>query len=150
VFFLGSNTWFPLTIVATDVWKEFGFATIIYLAALTSIDPTLYEAARIDGANRWKQTLQVTLPGIAPIIVLLAVLSLGNVLNAGFEQIFMLYSPSVYESGDIIDTLLYRIGFLDAQFGVATAVGLFKSVIAAALIGLSYALAYRLAGYRIF
>jgi len=150
VFFLGSNTWFPLTIVATDVWKEFGFATIIYLAALTSIDPTLYEAARIDGANRWKQTLQVTLPGMAPIIVLLAVLSLGNVLNAGFEQIFMLYSPSVYESGDIIDTLLYRIGFLDAQFGVATAVGLFKSVIAAALIGLSYALAYRLAGYRIF
>ncbi|MFC3803837.1 ABC transporter permease [Cohnella sp. GCM10012308] len=150
VFFLGDNSWFPLTLVVTDVWKEFGFATIIYLAALTSIDPTLYEAAIIDGANRWKQTLHVTLPGITPIIILLGVLSLGNVLNAGFEQVFMLYSPSVYESGDIIDTLLYRIGFVDAQFGVATAVGMFKSVIAAFLIGMSYWLAYRLAGYRIF
>ncbi len=150
VFFLGDNSWFPFTLVFTDVWKEFGFATIIYMAALTSIDPTIYEAAIIDGANRWKQTLHVTLPGITPIIILLGVLSMGNVLNAGFEQVFMLYSPSVYESGDIIDTLLYRVGFVDAQFGVATAVGLFKSVIAALLIGTSYWLAYRLAGYRIF
>ncbi|GBG06458.1 protein lplB [Paenibacillus agaridevorans] len=150
VFFLGDNSWFPFTLVITDVWKEFGFATIIYMAALTSIDPTIYEAAIIDGANRWKQTFHVTLPGITPIIILLGVLSMGNVLNAGFEQVFMLYSPSVYESGDIIDTLLYRVGFVDAQFGVATAVGLFKSVIAALLIGTSYWLAYRLAGYRIF
>lgn len=150
VFFLGDNRWFPFTLVLTDVWKEFGFATIIYMAALTSINPTIYEAAIIDGANRWKQTLHVTLPGITPIIILLGVLNLGNVLNAGFEQVFMLYSPSVYESGDIIDTLLYRVGFVDAQFGVATAVGLFKSVIAAFLIGSSYWLAYRLAGYRIF
>jgi len=149
-FFLGSNTWFPITLVVSDVWKEFGFATIIYLAALTSIDPTIYEAARIDGANRWKQTLHVTIPGIAPIVILLAVLSLGNILNAGFEQVFILYSPSVYESGDIIDTMLYRIGFVDAQYGVATAVGLFKSVIAALFIVVSYWLAYRLAGYRIF
>lgn len=136
--------------VVSDVWKEFGFSTIIYLAALTSVDPTTYEAARIDGANRWKQTLHVSIPGIAPIIILLAVLSLGNILNAGFEQVFMLYSPSVYESGDIIDTMLYRIGFIDAQYGVATAVGLFKSVIAALFIVVSYWLAYRLAGYRIF
>ncbi|MBP1994507.1 ABC transporter permease [Paenibacillus eucommiae] len=150
IFFLGSNTWFPFTLVFTDVWKEFGFATIIYMAALTSIDPSIYEAAYIDGANRWKQTLHVTLPGITPIIVLLGVLNLGGILNAGFEQVFMLYSPSVYDSGDIIDTMLYRIGFVDAQYGVATAVGLVKSVIAAALIGISYWLAYRLAGYRIF
>jgi len=150
IFFLGDNSWFPFTLVITDVWKEFGFATIIYMAALTAIDPTIYEAAIIDGANRWKQTFHVTLPGITPIIILLGVLSMGNVLNAGFEQVFMLYSPSVYESGDIIDTLLYRVGFVDAQFGVATAVGLFKSVIAAMLIGTSYWLAYRLAGYRIF
>jgi len=150
VFFLGDNSWFPFTLVITDVWKEFGFATIIYMAALTAIDPTIYEAAIIDGANRWKQTFHVTLPGITPIIILLGVLSMGNVLNAGFEQVFMLYSPSVYDSGDIIDTLLYRVGFVDAQFGVATAVGLFKSVIAAMLIGTSYWLAYRLAGYRIF
>ncbi|WP_238178007.1 ABC transporter permease [Paenibacillus contaminans] len=149
-FFLGSNAWFPFTLVISDIWKEFGFATIIYLAALTAIDPTIYEAAYIDGANRWKQTLHITLPGIAHIVVLLGVLSLGNVLNAGFEQVFILYSPSVYQSGDIIDTLLYRIGFVDAQYGVATAIGLMKSMIAALLIGLSYWLAYRLAGYRIF
>ncbi len=150
VFFLGSNRWFPFTLVISDVWKEFGFATIVYLAALTGINPALYEAANIDGASRWKQTLHVTLPGMLPIIVLMGVLSLGNVLNAGFEQVFILYSPSVYESGDIIDTMLYRIGFLDAQYGVSTAVGLFKSVISTILITTSYWLAYRFAGYRIF
>jgi putative aldouronate transport system permease protein len=150
IFFLGSVDWFPITLVVTDTWKEFGFATIIYLAALTAIDPTIYEAAYIDGANRWKQTWHVTLPGIAPTIILLSVLSLGNILNAGFEQVFMLYSPSVYQSGDIIDTLLYRIGFQDAQYGVATAVGLFKSAIGTVLIAVSYWMAYRFAGYRVF
>jgi putative aldouronate transport system permease protein len=150
IFFLGSNSWFPFTLVLSDVWKEFGFATIVYLAALTPIDPSLYEAAYMDGANRWKQTLHVTLPGIAPIIVLLALLSLGNVLNAGFEQVFMLYSPQVYESGDIIDTLVYRIGFQDFQYGVSTAVNLFKSVISMLLIVISYRLVYKIANYRIF
>ncbi|MBP1994528.1 ABC transporter permease [Paenibacillus eucommiae] len=150
IYFLGSNTWFPFTVIVSDVWKEFGFATIIYLAALTSIDPSLYEAAYIDGANRLKQTQHVTLPGIAPIMVLLALLSLGNVLNAGFEQIFILYNPQVYHSGDIIDTLVYRIGFLDAQYGVSTAVNLFKSVISMILIIVSYRLVYKFANYRIF
>ncbi|RED65214.1 ABC transporter permease [Cohnella phaseoli] len=150
VFFLGNNDWFPFTLVLSDVWKEFGFATIVYLAALTSIDPTLYEAAYIDGANRWKQTLHVTIPGMVPIIVLLSVLSLSNVLNAGFEQVFILYSPSVYQSGDIIDTLLYRVGFVEAQYGVSTAVSLFKSFIGMILIATSYGLAYRYANYRIF
>ncbi len=150
IFFLGSNQWFPFTLVISDVWKEFGFATIVYFAALTGINPALYEAANIDGASRWKQTIHVTLPGMLPIIVLMGVLSLGNVLNAGFEQVFILYSPSVYESGDIIDTMLYRVGFLDAQYGVSTAVGLFKSVISTILITTSYWLAYRFASYRIF
>ncbi|RAV21402.1 ABC transporter permease [Paenibacillus contaminans] len=150
IFFLGSNNWFPFAIVASDVWKEFGFATIIYLAALTSIDPTQYEAAYVDGAGRWKQTWHITIPGIASTILLLAVLSLGNILNAGFEQIFMLYSPQVYESGDILDTLVYRIGFVEAQYSVSTAVGLFKSVISLVLIVTSYRLAYVYANYRIF
>ncbi|MDF2670093.1 MAG: protein lplB, partial [Paenibacillus sp.] len=97
VFFLGNNQWFPYVLVLSDVWKEFGFSTIVYLAALTSIDPTQYEAALMDGANRWRQTWHVTLPGMRPIIVLLATLSLGNVLNAGFDQVFNLYSPIVYE-----------------------------------------------------
>lgn len=86
--------------------KSFGFGTVVYLAALTGIDPTLYEAAAVDGARRWKQTLHITLPGIAPTIILMSVLSLGNVLNAGFDQIYNLYSPLVYETGDIIDTFV--------------------------------------------
>lgn len=150
IYFLGDNRWFPFTLVLSDVWKEFGFATIVYLAAITSIDPSLYEAARVDGANKRRQVWHVTLPGMRPIIILLATLSLGNVLNAGFEQIFNLYSPQVYDSGDIIDTLVYRIGLVDAQYGVATAVGLFKSVISLAMISISYRLAYKYANYRIF
>lgn len=150
IFFLGDNRWFPNTMILTDVWKEFGYGTIIYLAALTSINPNLYEAAQIDGASRWRQTLHVTLPGMQMVIVLLMVLNLGNLLNAGFDQIFNMYSPMVYESGDILDTFVYRIGLLDAQFGVATAVGLFKSVIALVLVSVSYYIAYKVADYRIF
>jgi len=150
IFFLGDNRWFPFTIVITDVWKDFGFSTIVYLAAITGINPALYEAAVIDGASRLKQTWHVTLPGMVPVIVLLATLSLGQVLNAGFDQIFNLYSPVTYESGDIIDTLVYRIGLVNFQFSVATAVGLFKSVISLIFISASYYLAYRFANYRIF
>ncbi|WP_407944925.1 ABC transporter permease [Paenibacillus cymbidii] len=150
IFFLGSNAWFPSTMVVSHVWKEFGFATVVYLAALTSINPSLYEAAVIDGANRWKQTLHITLPGMVPIILLMTTLSLGNVLNVGFDQIFNLYSPSVYQSGDIIDTLVFRIGLQNAQYGVATAVGLFKSVVSLLLISTAYAVSYRMANHRIF
>jgi len=150
IYFLGDNSWFRPVLVLSDVWKEFGFNTIVYLAALTGINPSLYEAAIVDGAGRWKQTLNVTLPGMMPIIVLTMTLALGNVLNAGFDQVFNLYSPQVYETGDIIDTFVYRIGLVDAQYGVATAVGLFKSVVSFAFISVSYYLAYRFANYRIF
>lgn len=150
VFFLGDNKWFPFTMVFSETWKEFGYGTIIYLAAITGIDPNLYEAARMDGANRWKQILNITIPGMKTVIVVLMVLSLGNLLNAGFDQIFNLYSPPVYQSGDIIDTFVYRIGLLDAQFGVATAVGLFKSLVSFTFISVSYYFAYRFADYRIF
>lgn len=150
IFFLGNNNWFPFTIVITDVWKDFGFGTIVYLAALAGISPSLYEAAVIDGANRWRQTWHITLPGMRMVIVLLATLSLGQILNAGFDQIFNLYSPIVYQSGDIIDTLVYRMGLIDYQYSIATAVGLFRSVISLLLISASYYLAYRFANYRIF
>ncbi|WP_054027719.1 ABC transporter permease [Bacillus sp. FJAT-28004] len=150
LFFLGNDKLFPYVLVVTDVWKEFGFGTIVYLAALTSINPTLYEAAIMDGAGRWKQTIHVTLPGMLPIIVLLATLGLGGVLNAGFDQVFNLYNPLVYRTGDILDTFVYRLGLIDAQYAVATAVGLFKSVVSLIFVGASYWLAYRLAGYRIF
>jgi putative aldouronate transport system permease protein len=150
IFFLADNRWFPAVLILSDVWKEFGFSTIVYLAAITSVNPTLYEAAVMDGANRWKQTRHITLPGMMPIIVLMVTLSLGNVLNAGFDQVFNLSNPLVYESGDILDTMIYRIAFNDAQYGVATAVGLFKSVVSFLLISVSYWLAYRFANYRIF
>lgn len=150
ILFLGSNRVFRGTMIVTDVWKTFGWTSIIYLSALTGINQELYESAMIDGANRWKQTLHVTLPGIAPTVILLACLNLGNVLNAGFEQILVLYSPVVYETGDILDTYLYRTGLIDAQFSLATAVGLLKSVVGFVLIALSYKLANRYAGYTIF
>lgn len=150
IFFLGSNHWFPFVLISSDVWKEFGFSTIVYLAALTSINPSLYEAAYVDGANRWKQTIHITLPGILPIIILMATLSLGNVLNGGFDQVFNLYNPTVYHSGDILDTLIYRIGFLNTDYSVATALGVFKSVVSFAMISTSYWVAYRFANYRIF
>ena len=117
---------------------------------MTGIDPGLYEAAKIDGANRWQQIWHVTLPGIRIVIVLMTVLSLGNVLNAGFDQIFNLYSPPVYASGDILDTFVYRIGLLDAQFGVATAVGLFKSIISFVFVSVSYLAAFKFADYELF
>jgi len=150
IFFLGDPTWFPISMVITDTWKNFGFGTIVYMAALTGIDPTYYEAAIVDGAGRWKQMVNVTLPSIMPVVVLMTVLSLGSVLNAGFDQIFNLYSPAVYSTGDIIDTLVYRLGLLQSQYGVSAAVGLLKSVVSFFLITLSYKLADKYAGYRIF
>lgn len=150
IFFFGNEFWFRVMIVVSDVWKEFGFSTIVYLAALTGINPALYEAAAMDGANRWKRTIHITLPGILPVIVLMSTLSLGNILNAGFDQIFNLYNPMVISSSDIIDTYVYRIGLIQAQYGLATAIGLMKSLIGFVLIVLSYRLAYRYANYRIF
>ena len=148
--FLGSNTWFVPTLVATNLWQGVGWSTIIYLAALTNVDPQLHEAAAIDGASRWQRVWHVTLPGISSTIVLLACLALGNVLQAGFDQVFMLYNPAVYASGDILDTYVYRVGLISAQYSVAGAIGLFKSVMGFILIVIAYYLADRFAGYSIF
>ena len=150
IFFLGSNRWFQFTVITTHLWKEVGWGTIIYLAALTGIDENLYAAAAIDGASRVQQSWYVTIPGISHVIVLLGVLSLGQALHAGFDQIFNLYSPVVYETGDIIGTFVYRVGLLEAQYSVAAAVGLFQSVVSLVLISVSYWLAVRYADYRIF
>ncbi len=150
VFFLANPRAFPFVLVVTDVWKNAGYGTIIYLAAITAIDPALYEAAIMDGANRFKQVRHITLPGMSAIIVLMATLSLGNVLNAGFEQVLTLYSPIVYSTGDIIDTFVYRLGLVNNQYGVATAANLFKSVISFAFIVTGYWLAYKFADYTVF
>jgi putative aldouronate transport system permease protein len=150
IFFLGSNRHFRSTVVAVDVWKGFGWNSIIYLAALMGINMDLYEAAQIDGANRLRKVWHVTLPGILPTIILLSTLALGNVLNAGFEQILMMYNPAVYRTGDILDTFVYRSGLLETQFSLASAVGMMKSICGCVMVVLSYWLVARFSDYRVF
>lgn len=134
----------------TEIWKEFGYNAVIFLAALTGINPNLYEAASIDGAGRLRSTWHVTLPGIMSTVVVIGVLGLGNVLNAGFDQIYNLYNPMVYSTGDIIDTWVYRMGLINLQFSLGTTAGLLKSVISFVLIVISYLMAYKFADYRVF
>jgi len=150
IYFLGNPTVFPWVLIGSEVWKEFGFEAIIYLAALTAINPSLYEAAEMDGANRFQKMRYISIPGIAPTIILLASLSIGSVLSAGFDQIFNLYSPIVYTTGDVIDTYVYRVGLIQGQYSLGTAVGLLKTVISLILIGISYLAAKKFANYRIF
>lgn len=150
IFFLGDGNWFRAIVVVSDAWKEFGFGTIVFLASLAAINPALYEAAEVDGANRWHQTMFITIPALIPITIVVGTLSLGNILNAGFDQIFNLYNALVFDKGDIIDTFVYRIGIVDGKFGFSTAVGLFKSAVGFVLIVTAYRLAYKLANYRIF
>lgn len=150
ILFLGSNVWFRPVIILSDCWKEFGYGSIIYLSALTSIDPGLYESASLDGASRLQKIFYITLPMLVPTIVLMMALNLGNILNAGFDQIFNLYNPLVYETGDIIDTYVYRIGLLDMQYSLATAVGLMKSVIGFVLIMSSNLVSRKLVSRSIF
>lgn len=148
--FISNRSVFPWTLIFTDMWKTFGFGTVVYLATMTSIDPELYESAVIDGAGRWRQTWSITLPMLVPIIILMTVLALGNVLSAGFDQVYNLYSPVVYPTGDIIDTYVYRLGLQNGKFAIGTAVGLFKSVVSSVLISISLVVAYKFAGYKVF
>ncbi|WP_209972206.1 ABC transporter permease [Paenibacillus eucommiae] len=134
VYFLGDKNYFRSVLVVSGIWKEIGWGTIIYLAAITGIDAQLYEAATVDGAGRFKQLIHITLPGMMFIIVIMFIFAVGGLLNAGFEQIFLLYSPPVYEVSDIIDTYVYRSGLEDIQYSFASAVGLFKSVLALILL----------------
>lgn len=150
IIFLGDNKWFRFTLIFTDVWKEFGYGTIVYLAAVAGVNVDLYEAAEMDGAGRWKQMLHVTLPCIAPTIVMMSALSLGNVLNAGFDQVFNMYNEMVYQSGDILDTMVYRMAFQNGNFGLSTAASLFKSIISMIMVVVSYRVAYVTTGYRAF
>lgn len=150
IYFLGDSKYFRMTMIISDIWKNFGFNTIVYLAALTGVDMSLYEAAAVDGAGRIKQTLHITLPGIAPFIALMTILSIGNVLSAGFDQIFNLYSPAVFSTGDILDTLVYRWGMVNQQYSLSAAVGVFKSLVSMILIVTGYKMADKYAGYRVF
>ena len=131
---LTSTTYFVPMLIVTDMLKGFGFGAIVYLAALSGVDASLYEAAVIDGAGRLKQTWHITLPGIRPTIVVQLIMALGGIMSAGFDQIFNMYNASVYEVADIIDTYVFRIGYLNSQYSLGTAVGLFKGLIGMVLI----------------
>lgn len=148
--FLTSPGWFRPVVVLSEMWKETGWSTIIYLAALLSISPHLYEAATVDGANHLQRIRHISIPGIMPVIVLVTLLRLGHILDAGFNQIFVLYSVPVYSVGDIIDTWVYRQGILQFQFSLATAVGIFKGVIGLVLIVVANKTAKRVTGQGLF
>lgn len=143
--FLTNDFWFIVVVIVTGIWQAAGYGAVIYLAALAGISPDLYEAAVVDGAGRWKQTLHITIPGLVPTIITLFILNLGHVLNAGFDQIYNMYNPMVYDAADIIDTyVLRRIVLMD--FGLATGAGLFKSVVGLLMVVLANSLARRLSG----
>ncbi len=126
---LSVPAYFRTIMVVTDLWQQVGFGSILFLAALTGIDQELYEAAVIDGANRWKQTLNVTIPGIMPTVVIMLIMKIGGLMNANQEKILLLYNPLIYETSDVIGTFVYRKGLLEADYGYSTAVGLFNSIV---------------------
>lgn len=130
IFFLGDSRYFRSVLVTSGIWQGVGWGSIVYLAAISGIDTQLYEACIVDGGNKWAQIWHVTLPGIRNVIVLMLIMAIGGLLNAGFEQILLLYSPAVYDVSDIIDTYVYREGLINANYSFATAIGLFKSIIA--------------------
>ena len=132
--YLNHPQYFVPVYVISDIWQSIGWGSIIYLAALTGVDQQLYEAAIIDGANRWKQTLHVTLPGIAPTFVIMLILRIGGLMNVGYEKIILLYNPITYETADVISTFVYRKGLIELNWSFSAAVGLFNSIINFALL----------------
>lgn len=149
--FLASNDYFRTIIVGTDLWKNLGYQAVVYLASIATVDPSLYEAAKVDGANKWQQCIFITIPGIMTMIVLTSVLNIGNIMNAGFEQILVMYNSLVYETGDILDTMSYREAMVvGTDYSLSTAISLFKSVISCIFFVISYKLAHKINGYTIF
>ena len=144
ILFLAEPGWFRTIFVTSRVWATAGWGTILYLAALTTIDPTLYEAARVDGAGRWRQLWHITLPGIRPTIVVLLILNVGWVLGVNFEQVLLMQNPVTFSTSDIVSTYLFRLGILSAQFSYAAAIGLFQSFIGLTLLVITNVIAKRL------
>ncbi|OZB98655.1 protein lplB [Paenibacillus sp. XY044] len=146
IYFLGEDSYIRSILVGTGIWKDSGWGTIVYLAALASINPELYEAARIDGASRWKQTLSITIPAILPTITIMFLLHIGNFLDFGFERVFVFVNSLNESKGDILDTYIYRVGLIDQQYSYTTAIGLFKSVVGLMLVMIGNTLSKRASG----
>lgn len=147
IYFVANLGWFRPVLVGSTMWKELGFASIVYLAAITGINPELFEAARLDGASRFKQVMNVILPSISPIIVVMFIFAIGGIVNDDFDQIFNLYNPIVYSVGDVLSTYIYRIGLENMQYSYSAAVGLFKNVIAFGLIIITNTMARKYSDY---
>lgn len=144
--FMQQAGWFRTIYISSEVWQTVGWGTILYLATLTTIDAQLYEAARIDGANRWKQTWHVTLPGIRPTMVVLLILNIGQFMQVGFEKIFLLYNTLTQPTADVLSTYIYRVGLTSGQLSYATAIGLFEAVIGLVLVFSANAISRRVTG----
>lgn len=144
IYFVADVKWFRSVLVVSDIWKDIGWGTIVYLAALTSVSPELYEAARVDGANRWKRLLHITLPSLYPVITIMLIFAVGKLINDDFDQVFNLYNPAVYKVGDVLSTYTYRSGLVNLEYSLAAAVGLFKNVIALILVVSANAIAKRI------
>lgn len=149
IYFLGDSNWFRTTLVLTAVWKSFGWGSIVYLAALTGIDPTLYEAAYMDGANRFQRIIHITIPSITPVITIMLIMNIGTIVNDDFDQVFNLYNSAVYNVGDVLSTYTYRVGLVDMDYSFGTAVGLFKNVLAFALVTLANTISKRISEYSL-
>ncbi|WP_133581415.1 ABC transporter permease [Aureibacillus halotolerans] len=147
IYFLADTSWFRTVLVSTEVWKDLGWGTIIYLAALSGVNTELYEVAKVDGANRFQRVWHVTLPALVPVITIMMVLSIGKLINDDFDQVFNLYNPAVYSVGDVLSTYTYRQGLVEMQYSFATAVGLFKNLIALVMVLSANWVANRLNNY---
>lgn len=134
IYFLTQPEWFRPVYIGSNIWKEAGFESIVYLAAIAGVSPTLYESARVDGASRWQMMWRITLPCILPTILIMLIIRIGNLVEVGFEYIILLYQPSTYETADVVSTFIYRTGLQGTQYDIATAAGLFNAVIAFALV----------------
>lgn len=143
VAYLGESSWFRTIFISSNIWQSVGWGSIIYLSAMSGIDPSLYEASRVDGASRWKQMLHVTLPGIMPTVVILLILQIGSFMTVGTDKILLLYNSTTYETADVIGTFVYRKGILESDFSYSAAVGLFNSIINFALLVLANAISRR-------
>ena len=146
IFFLGDNTYFRGTLIVTDIWKGMGWGSVLYLATISGIDTSLYEAAVMDGASRLQRIWYITMPSLVPTISILLILNVGGILDAGFDQIFNMYNEAVYETADIIDTYVYRVGLGQMRYSLGTAVGLFKNVIGFFLVIVTNRISQRISG----
>lgn len=147
--FMSEASWFRTIYVGSGIWQGVGWGSIIYLAAIATIDPTLYEAAKMDGAGRWKQMLHITLPGMLPTIIIIFILNMGSMLSVGSEKVLLMYSPLTYETADVISTFVYRRGVLETDYGFTTAVGLFNAVVSFILLVLANSISKRVSEHKL-